>query len=124
MNAPATPASPSPLLDAELIDQIRKIEEATGRNDVLSGFVVKLEGSLAGFGAAFSDCVARGDTAGAVRAAHTLKGTCRQLGAMALGDLFAEVERVAKAGDYAGAKRTFEDGASIVAQSLAALKHA
>jgi len=31
---------------------------------------------------------------------------------------------VAKAGDYAGAKRTFEDGASVVAQSLDALKHA
>jgi HPt (histidine-containing phosphotransfer) domain-containing protein len=119
VNQPATP-----LLDAELIDQIRKIEQATGRNDVLSGFVVKLEGNLAGFGAAFSDCVARGDTTGAVRAAHTLKGTCRQLGAMALGDLFAEVERVAKAGDYAGAKRAFEDGASVVAQSLDALKHA
>ena len=112
------------MLDRELIDQIRQIERATGRTDVLSGFVAKLEGSLAGFGAAFTDCVARGDTAGAVRAAHTLKGTCRQLGAAALGDLFAEVESVAKAGDYAGAKRAFEDGASVVAQSLHALKHA
>jgi HPt (histidine-containing phosphotransfer) domain-containing protein len=112
------------LLDRELIDQIRQIERATGRTDVLSGFVAKLEGSLAGFGAAFTDCVARDDTAGAVRAAHTLKGTCRQLGAVALGDLFDEVERVAKAGDYAGAKRAFEHGASVVAQSLHALKHA
>jgi HPt (histidine-containing phosphotransfer) domain-containing protein len=120
----ATDESAGVLLDRELIDQIRKIEEATGRNDVLSGFVVKLEGSLAGFGAAFSDCVARGDTAGAVRAAHTLKGTCRQLGAMALGDLFAEIERVAKAGDYEAAKRTFDEGARVVAQSLDALKHA
>jgi hypothetical protein len=43
---------------------------------------------------------------------------------MALGDLFAEVERVAKAGDYDAAKRTFEDGARVVAQSLEALKRA
>lgn len=112
------------LLDRELIDQIRKIEQATGRNDVLSGFVAKLEGSLAGFATAFSDQVARGDTAGAVRAAHTLKGTCRQLGAIALGDLFAEVETAAKAGDYAGAKRKFEAGGALVARSLDALKKA
>jgi hypothetical protein len=43
---------------------------------------------------------------------------------MALGDLFAEIERVAKAGDYEAAKRTFDDGARVVAQSLDALKHA
>ena len=53
------------LIDRELIDQIRKIEQATGRNDVLSGFVTKLEGTLKGFGASFSDHVARGDNAGA-----------------------------------------------------------
>jgi len=112
------------LLDRELIDEIRRIERATGRDDVLSGFVRKLEGNLADFGAAFSECIARGDTAGAVRAAHTLKGTCRQLGAQALGDLFADIESSAKAGDYAEAKRKFDGGASLVAQSLEALKHA
>lgn len=116
--------SPTPLLDRELIDQIRKIEQATGRKDVLSGFVTKLENTIGGFGAAFSDQVSRGDNAGAVRAAHTLKGTCRQLGALQLGDLFAEVEAAAKAGDFAGAKRTFDAGAALVAQSLDALKKA
>ena len=112
------------LIDPALIEEIRRIERATGRNDVLSGFVQKLEASLAGFGAAFSAQVARGDAAGAVRAAHTLKGTCRQLGAPALGDLFAEVEEAAKAGDFAAAQRKFEAGASLVAQSLQALKTA
>jgi len=112
------------LLDRELIAEIRRIERATGRDDVFSGFVRKLEANLAGFGAAFSDCIARGDTAGAVRAAHTLKGTCHQLGAKALGDLFADIERSAKAGDYAEAKRKFDGSASLIAQSLEALKHA
>jgi HPt (histidine-containing phosphotransfer) domain-containing protein len=112
------------LLDRELIAEIRRIEQATGRDDVLSGFVRKLEGNLAGFAAAFSDYIARGDTTGAVRAAHTLKGTCLQLGARALGDLFAEIERSAKAGDYAEAKRKFDGGASLIAQSLEALKQA
>ena len=112
------------LIDPSLIEEIRRIERATGRNDVLSGFVQKLEGTLAGFGAAFSAQVARGDAAGAVRAAHTLKGTCRQLGAPALGDLFAEIERAAKAGDFAAAQRKFEAGATLIAQSLDALKRA
>ncbi len=131
---PATPAAqPSgvaaneramPLLDPALVDEIKRIGLATGRDDVLHGFVRKLEGDLAGFGAAFSACIVRGDASGAVRAAHTLKGTCRQLGARALGDLFAEIERSAKAGDYAEAKRKFDGGASLIAQSLEALKHA
>ena len=112
------------LLDRGLIDEIRRIENATGRDDVLSGFVRKLEVTLAGFGAAFSDYIERGDATGAVRAAHTLKGTCHQLGAQALGDLFADIERSAKAGDYAEAKRKFDSGASLIAQSLEALKHA
>lgn len=114
----------APLLDRQLIEEIRRIERATGRNDVLSGFVRKLEGNLAGFGASFSDYVDRGDTTGAIRAAHTLKGTCKQLGALALGELFAEIEHSAKAGDYAEAKRKFERGASLIADSLEALKHA
>jgi HPt (histidine-containing phosphotransfer) domain-containing protein len=112
------------LIDRTLVEEIRRIERATGRNDVLSGFVLKLETTLAGFGAAFAGCVARGDGAGAVRAAHTLKGTCRQLGAEALGEVFAEIEASAKAGDYAGAQRKFDAAADLVAQSLEALKHA
>jgi HPt (histidine-containing phosphotransfer) domain-containing protein len=112
------------LLDRELVEEIKRIERATGRTDVLSGFVAKLESSLAGFPAAFSDLVARGDAAGAVRAAHTLKGTCRQLGVTALGDLFAEIESSAKAADYAEARRKFDGGAILISQSLEALKRA
>lgn len=112
------------LIDLTLVEEIRRIERATGRNDVLSGFVLKLEAALAGFGAAFAACVARGDGAGAVRAAHTLKGTCRQLGAEALGEVFAEIEASAKAGDYAGAQRKFDAAGDLVVQSLEALRHA
>jgi len=112
------------LLDWDLIAEIRRVGRATGRDDLHAVFVRKLEASLAGFGAAFSDHLARGDAASAVRAAHTLKGTCRQLGAQALGDLFADIERLAKAADYAEAKRRFDGSASLIAQSLEALKRA
>jgi HPt (histidine-containing phosphotransfer) domain-containing protein len=112
------------LIDRTCIDEIRYIERATGRSDVLSGFVAMLERNIAAFPAAFGDCLARGDAAGAARAAHTLKGACRQLGAQALGDLFAQIESCAKAGDYADARRRFESGAALVAQSLEALRQA
>src|SRR5438046_10510981 len=112
------------LLDRGLIDEIRRIERATGRDDLLSGFVRELERNLAGFGAALSDYIARGDAVGPVRAAHTLKGVCQQLGAQALGELFAETARSAQAGDCAEAKRKFEASACPIAQSLEALKPA
>ena len=112
------------LVDPQLIEEIRRVERATGRNDLLAGFVVKLEESIGAFGPAFSEFVARGDSKAAIRAAHTLKGTCRQLGAQALGGLFDEIETAAKAGDFAGARRKFDDGATLIAQSLEALKRA
>jgi len=112
------------LVDPQLVEEIRRVERATGRSDLFSGFVAKLEENLAAFGPAFSDFVARGDAKAAVRAAHTLKGTCRQLGAQALGGLFDEIENAAKAGDFAGARRKFDDGATLIAQSLEALKRA
>jgi HPt (histidine-containing phosphotransfer) domain-containing protein len=112
------------LLDRRCIDEIRHIEQVAGRHDMLAGFIVTLERNLAGFPAAFADYIARGDATGAQRAAHTLKGTCHQLGAQALGDLFAEIERSAKAGDYAAAKRTFDAAGSLISGSLEALKQA
>ena len=112
------------LLDAEAVAQIRVVEQAIGRNDLFSGLVAKLEGNVNGFAAAWTELIARGDTTGATRAAHTLKGTCRQLGAAALGQLFAEIERSAKAGDYAEAKRRFDAAASLIARSIEALKRA
>jgi HPt (histidine-containing phosphotransfer) domain-containing protein len=112
------------LLDPEAIAQIRVVERAIGRHDLFSSLVAKLEGNVNGFGASWSELIERGDPTGATRAAHTLKGTCRQLGAAALGDLFADIERSTKAGDYAGAKRRYDGSASLIAQSLEALKRA
>ena len=112
------------LIDPTFVEEIRSIERATGRSDVFSGLVRTLEGYIGAFPKAFSDCIDRGDAAGAVRAVHTLKGSCRQLGALALGELLAGIEASAKAGDYAEAKRKYDDGASLIAQSIEALKRA
>ena len=39
-------------------------------------------------------------------------------------EFFAQIERSAKAGDFAEAKRTFDGGASLISASLEALKQA
>ena len=115
---------PNPLIDPTLIAEIRLVERATGRSDVLSGLVRMLEVHLLDFRAAFAACVARGDASAAARAAHTMQGSCRQLGAGALGDLFSAIEASVRAGDYAEAQRRFDDGAELIAQSLEGLKRA
>jgi HPt (histidine-containing phosphotransfer) domain-containing protein len=112
------------VLDQSLVAEIRRIEQASGREGIFATCVRKLESNLAEFRVTYTTCVARGDTLGAMRAAHTLKGSCRQLGAQALGDLFAEMERYMKEGNYAQAERAFDGGAGLVADSLDALKRA
>jgi HPt (histidine-containing phosphotransfer) domain-containing protein len=114
----------SALLDPKCIEEIRYVERAVGRNDVLSGFIATLERNLASFAAAFAEALARGDDKGAARTAHTLKGACHQLGMQALGNLFADIERSARSGHYAEAKRSFEAGAGLIEESLQALKQA
>jgi HPt (histidine-containing phosphotransfer) domain-containing protein len=114
----------SPLLDPTLVEEIRQVERATGKLDLFAGFVRKLEEDLTGFASAFAEAVGRGDGASATRAAHRLKGACRQLGAAALGDFFADIERTAKAGEYERAQRIFHDGAGLISRSLDALKRA
>jgi HPt (histidine-containing phosphotransfer) domain-containing protein len=123
MSHDSAPQDP-PLVDPSLVAEIRRIEQATGRKDVFSGFVAKLQASVGAFPADFSACLARGEPAAAVRTAHTLKGTCRQLGALALGELFAEIERCAKEGDFPHALRLFEAGGALVAASFEALRSA
>ena len=112
------------LLDPQLIAEIKHIEQVTGQSNLLSGFVRRLEDNLAEFRPAFSECIARRDTSGAARAAHTLRGACRQLGARELGDLFDAIEISARAGNYAEAQRRFDGAAELIAQSLEALKRA
>jgi len=120
----AMSAQATPLLDQTLVEEIRQVERATGKAGLFAGFVAKLEADLTAFGPAFAEAVGRGDRDAAVRAAHKLKGACRQLGVAALGNLFADIESTAKAGDHDGAQRKFRDGAGLISRSLDALRRA
>src|SRR5260221_605418 len=52
----------TPLINHELVAQIRMIETSTGRGDVFAGFIRRLEDNLADFAKKFAECIARGDT--------------------------------------------------------------
>jgi len=79
MSATTATTATTVILDQGLVAEIRRIEQASGRNGIFATCVQKLEQNLGEFRDAIATCVARGDTLGAVRAAHTLKGSCRQL---------------------------------------------
>ena len=117
-------AQGTPLIDQSLVDEIKQVERATGKTGLFAGFVAKLEGDLGAFEAAFAASLGQGDAAAAVRLAHRLKGACRQLGVAALGNLFADIEASAKAGDHDGAQRKYRDGSGLISRSLDALKRA
>ena len=120
MSEPSSEPAASPLLDQSLVEEIRQVERATGKHGLFAGFVRKLEEDLV----AFPGAMEAGDAPSTAKAAHKLKGACRQLGVAALGDLFADIERTAKAGDQDGARRRYQDGTGLISRSLDALKRA
>ena len=114
----------TPLLDPSLVEEIKQVERMTGKQGLFAGFVRKLEEDVAAFGTVFASAVAQGDSTAAARAAHKLKGASRQLGAAALGDLFAEIEHLAKAGNPVEGQGKFEAASELISQSLDALRRA
>lgn len=58
-----------------------------------------------------------------VRAAHSIKGAAQNLGASALGGMYAEFEQLAKQGDLATIRLKLEQGKLLTVQSVQALKN-
>jgi HPt (histidine-containing phosphotransfer) domain-containing protein len=123
---PARPAAALPaaaqLLDRERYEEIRMLTDEAGP-DVFGGLVRGLEKDLNAFDAGLAGWLAQKDAVTLTRAAHTLKGSSHSLGAQAMGNLFAEVEKRAKAGDIEGAGRVYTEGRKTAADSIAALDH-
>jgi HPt (histidine-containing phosphotransfer) domain-containing protein len=77
---------------------------------------------LAAFAAALQAYVPGAPVDDIRRNAHSLKGSSRGMGAQALGDLFAELEQLAKAGDIPAAIQRHALGALLIEQSQEALR--
>ena len=116
----APPQAASLLLDRGRFEEIRQLTDEAGP-DVFSGLVRSLEKELNAFDARFSGWIAQRDAAAVARAAHALKGSSHSLGAQALGDLFAELEQLAKAGNLPEAARKYAESKTIGGESILAL---
>ena len=117
------PLAPALLLDAKRSLEIRDLMRETGA-DLYQEMIGNLDKDLAQFADALDALAATRGTpdAALIRHAHSLKGASRGVGAQALGDLFAELEQLAKAGDVAALTRRHVDSQTLIAQSLQALR--
>jgi CheY-like chemotaxis protein len=89
----ATPRDP---LDHGVLDQLREdLDDAAALRQVVAAFLERTPSMLT----ELRDAAARGDTAAILAAAHAVKGTSATLGALALSEQCAELERLARAGD-------------------------
>lgn len=116
----ASGADATPLLDRDRFEEIRMLTDEAGP-DVFNGLVRGLEKDLNAFDAGLDGWMAKHDANGMSRAAHSLKGSSHSLGAQALGELFAEIEKVAKSGDIAEAHRIYAARRNTGADSISAL---
>ena len=121
--APAAAAKPSAvqLLDRERYDEIKSITEEAGPG-VFMDLVQGVEAELKAFDAGLAGWMAQADAQAMVRAAHSLKGSSHSLGAQALGNLFTEIEKLAKVGQIVEASRVYTGGRDICKDSVAALR--
>ncbi|HTD89224.1 MAG TPA: response regulator, partial [Burkholderiales bacterium] len=118
---PVVPApTASQLLDHERFEEIRQLTDEVGP-DVFSGLVRGLEKDLNAFDAGLAGWTMQQDATGLARAAHSLKGSSHSLGAQALGNLFADIEKLAKVGNLDEAGRKYAEGRQIGVDSIVAL---
>ncbi len=98
--APMAPAAKDiPIVDDRQLDQLREFG-ASELTRLLELFISDAKERIA----ALQDAAARDDARGLSSVAHSLKGSSRSFGSMALGEACAELESVAASGDLVGAK--------------------
>jgi two-component system sensor histidine kinase/response regulator len=91
--APVVPVSQKPV-DVKVLEQLVGDDPA-----VIGEFLQDFRDSAAKIGIELRAAYEAGDTVAAGVAAHKLKSSARSVGALALGELCAEMERAGKAGD-------------------------
>ena len=90
------------VLDQETLDSLRSL--GAGDEDVLGPLIDLFESGATGQLAAIQAAVERGDAQALGSIAHTLKGASRNLGAVLVGNIAAELEQCAKGGSAAEAE--------------------
>ncbi len=108
-----------PILDDAIIAELR---ESVGGDD---GFVAELAAAYLAEGPehvrAMEAALARGDVAGAVRPAHTLKSSSAALGAMRVSAIGKAIEHAAREGRTEGLETAVAEASTAWDQTVAAM---
>jgi HPt (histidine-containing phosphotransfer) domain-containing protein len=118
------PAAPvDGLLDEARCAEIKELMRESGP-DVFGGMVRRLKKDLNAFDAALPGWVTQHDGDSMARAAHSLKGASHSIGAQRLGNLFADVEKLAKARQLDDAARQYARHKGVGGASITVLDQA
>lgn len=118
---PPLKALPTQLIDCERVAEVIDLI-CEGEYAALNGWVDYLQTDLNKFEALLSGPDTAEKNKNIQSAAHSIKGTCLNLGAQALGDLFSEFERDAKEGKSQALNQRLADCRVLGAKSVQALR--
>jgi HPt (histidine-containing phosphotransfer) domain-containing protein len=111
----------TPLIDHERAEEMIDLI-CEGQHAAFGGWVDHLETDLAKFEAMLPATDTMESNRGIQGAAHSIKGTCLNLGAIALGELFSLLEQDAKEGKTAALNRRYADNLAIRMESIRELR--
>lgn len=111
----------TPLIDHERAEEVIDLI-CEGEHAAFGGWVDHLEADLTKFEALLPAIDTMESNRSIQGAAHAIKGTCLNLGAMALGELFSTLEQDAKEGKYAALNQRYAESFSVKSESIRELR--
>jgi HPt (histidine-containing phosphotransfer) domain-containing protein len=114
-------SAPTQLIDHERAEEVIDLI-CEGEHAAFGGWVDHLETDLAKFEALLPATDTMESNRGIQGAAHSIKGTCLNLGAIALGELFSLVEQDAKEGKLAALNQRYAESLTIKTESIRELR--
>jgi HPt (histidine-containing phosphotransfer) domain-containing protein len=113
--------APTLLIDHERVAEVIDLV-CEGGHATFSQWIDYLQTDLTKFEALLSATDTTDNNRGIQSAAHSIKGTCLNLGAQALGELFSALEQEAKEGKSAALNQRYAEGRDLETQSILALR--
>ncbi|RKY19150.1 MAG: hypothetical protein DRQ55_11445 [Planctomycetota bacterium] len=102
MDGGASEQEQPPTIDAAVLDELRQFQDVDGPDILCELIGIFLDDTPPRLESLYT-AVDAGDAAGIEQAAHALKSSCAQLGALTLSELCRQLELLSKSGDLQGA---------------------
>jgi HPt (histidine-containing phosphotransfer) domain-containing protein len=114
-------ASPTPLIDLERVQEVIDLI-CEGEHAALGRWIDHLETDLGKFGVLLPSAGTSDGDHNIQIAAHSIRGTCLNMGAQALGELFSALEQDAKENKSARLTQRYAENRELEKRSIAALR--